>query len=297
MGKSTICGIIRETCQAIWDALKDQVLAPPDKDKWLDIANDFFDTWNFPNCLGAIDGKHIMLRAPPKSGTMYRNYKSQFSIVLMAVADAKYRFTLVDIGAYGSNSDGGVWKHSDIGQAFDNNELDMPVSAPIPGYTDEHFPFVLVGDEAFPLKENLMRPFPGRGTMIRMPPDEDTFNYRLSRARRVVENAFGILAQRWQLFLSTVTQHPDNAQLATQAALVLHNYLQKDGVGLGTLRRQLPAPPCESGAAPRSDEMVRLQGMGHRSGHLPKQVRMRFAKYFRSASGNLEFQDKYRLLQ
>ena len=83
-------------------------------------------------------------------------------------------------------------------------------------------PYCLVGDEAFPLRSYLMRPFPGRG----LSEDRRIFNYRLSRARRTIENASGILSARWWLFLQPIHANPDHVVVYTKAALCLHNFLR-----------------------------------------------------------------------
>ena len=92
----------------------------PSEDKWKSIADEFYERWNFPNCIGAIDGKHVMIQCPFNSGSLFYNYKSYFSIVLLAVASADYRFVMVDVGANGSGNDIGVPNHttflSDLGR-------------------------------------------------------------------------------------------------------------------------------------------------------------------------------------
>ena len=70
VGRSTICGILSETCLAIWDALHSTYLPVPTEDDWKIIANDF-SFWNFPNCVGSLDGKHITMQVPHKSGSEY----------------------------------------------------------------------------------------------------------------------------------------------------------------------------------------------------------------------------------
>ena len=135
------------------------------------------------------------MQAPNKSGSLYHNYKGTFSVVLMAIVDPWYRFTCVDIGDYGSNADGAIWSRSAFGQALEHREWDLPPPKPLPNWrAGGVFLHVFVGDEAFSLKANLMRPYPRAkvGIMERI---KQIFNYRLSRARRIVENAFGILAQ------------------------------------------------------------------------------------------------------
>lgn len=76
-------------------------MPPPDEQKVKQISREFWQIWNFPNCAGAIDGKHIRILCPKKSGSLYFNYKNYFSTVMLAIVDAKYKFVAVDIGSYG----------------------------------------------------------------------------------------------------------------------------------------------------------------------------------------------------
>ncbi|XP_044143939.1 protein ALP1-like [Bufo gargarizans] len=218
--------IIRETCVAIWDVLHPAVMAQPQKEDWLQIADLFFQSCNFPNCVGAIDGKHIRVQKPIRSGSQFFNYKKYFSFVLFAVADANYCFRYIDVGSYGSSSDSAVFGHSAFGQMLTNNELDLPGNTTLPGTTFPAMPFVFVGDEAFALGEHLMRPYSSRGLSIA----RRVFNYRLTRARRVVECAFGILANKWRFLHSPIYFKLETAISAVKAACALHNFVRlRDG--------------------------------------------------------------------
>ena len=183
-----------------------------------------------PNCFGAIDGKHIVLRCPPNSGSLYFNYKKQFSIVLMAVSDHLYRFSLVDIGAYGGNSDGGIFEFSSIGKNLNNNALNLPTSFAYLSGSNISMPGFFIADAAFPLCTRIMKPYSGKYLTKK----QKIFNYRLSRARRTVESAFGIYANRWRVFHTAISMVPETADLITTASVCLHNYImyeeQRDGL-------------------------------------------------------------------
>jgi hypothetical protein len=134
IGKSTVSIIIRETCYAIWTALHSEYLTVPSTQQdWKKIAADFERLWNLPHCIGAIDGKHVAMKCPLKSGSLYYNYKGWFSIILLAVCDAHYSFTLVDIGSYGSSNDSGVFSNSNMGHALEGGQMSIPSAEPIDG--------------------------------------------------------------------------------------------------------------------------------------------------------------------
>ncbi|XP_011858795.1 PREDICTED: uncharacterized protein LOC105556324 [Vollenhovia emeryi] len=220
IGRSTAYKIISEVCQAIWNAFQPTYLPDMNSEKWSNVADEFYLRWQFPNCIGAIDGKHIKIRCPPNSGSDFYNYKQYFSIVLLAICDARCKFTWVDIGQYGSISDGGVWSRSKFGNDLERGYIDLPPPKNLP-LTNIPIHHVFVGDEAFPLKTYLLRPYNRKD----LGDAERVLNYRLSRARRIIENAFGILVSRWQILTRTICCTPDNATHMIKAIVCLHNYL------------------------------------------------------------------------
>ena len=222
VGLSTVAGIINQTCEAIWNVLQPEYLKrPSDAAQWKRISEGFEKKWNFPHCVGAIDGKHVVMQAPARSGSTYFNYKSTHSIVLLAICDADYCFTLIDVGDAGRHSDGGVLNNSVFGQAMEKGELSLPEDSIIPGICVP-VPYLFVGDTAFPLKTYMFRPYPGRF----LPENKSIFNYRLSRARRTIENTFGIMVLKFRIFRRPIISNPDKVTCITKAVCCLHNYLK-----------------------------------------------------------------------
>ena len=136
------------------------------------------------------------MRSPDNTGSLCYNYKGFFSIVLLAVCDANYCFTMFDLGQYGSNNDIGVLMNSELGKKLKQGALSIPQATFLDGCLYDPLPYFLVRDEIFSLKTYLMRPYPG-STLTEK---KSVINYRHSRARRVIENSFGILVSRWRIF-------------------------------------------------------------------------------------------------
>lgn len=169
----------------------------------------------------------MCFQCPDNAGSSYYNYKNSHSIVLLGICDAQYLLTHVDIGAYGRRSDGGIFWDSPMGQSFHgkNNNIPNPSKLTVDG---EPLPYVLVGDEAFQLTDYMLRPYPFKGGLNE---DRKIFNYRLSRARRTIENVFGIMVSQWRLLKRPIDATVDNAMIYLQAITCLHNWLRLKDLG------------------------------------------------------------------
>lgn len=174
ISRHAISEIVIDTCKAIYTVMKSTFMSVPSTEQeWLTIAKRFEDLWQFPKCIGALDGKHVIVQSPHNSGSYYHNYKGTDSIVLMALVDADLQFIYVDVGTNGRVSDGGVWKKTTLCQALMENKLHIPPPSPLPSRS-KPVPFVVVADAAFALKSNVMKPYPG----TQLNTESRVFNYR-----------------------------------------------------------------------------------------------------------------------
>jgi len=218
LGISTIHYVIKEVCEAIWKTLAPLHMPVPTTEMLLATSNEFYLKWNFPNCVGSIGGKHIRLKCPSNSDSIYYNYKHYYSTVLQGLADLRYRFIAIDVGAYGKQSDGEIFRHSALYQLLSSNNFKM-LNAKKLQLSDVELPFVIPGDEAYPFLGYLMRPYPKR----QLTESRRLFNYRLSRGRRIIESAFGILAGKWRTLNKPIETSPNMADRIVKCICVLHN--------------------------------------------------------------------------
>jgi len=201
-------------------------MGQPSKKRRLEISEGFLKNSDFPNCIGAIDGKHVRVVKPKHSDSLYFNYKHYCSIQLLAISDAIYCFTYLDIGDYGKNNDASVYNNSRFNKKFQAGTLNIPEPAYLPGKNDCKMPFVLVGEEAFALSNSMMRPYGGKN----LPQNKTVFNYRLSRARHFIECSFGVLTNKWRIFHRPFNVNIELPIDIIKACVVLHNFVRlRDG--------------------------------------------------------------------
>lgn len=220
------------------------------------------------------------MQRPPNSGSEFYNYKGTYSIILFALVDANYCFKYIEVGANGRANDSTIFRNSTLNAALLNGDLNFPQTS------------VIVGDDAFPLRTNLLKPYPGTLTT-----KQKIFNYRLSRARRVVENAFGILSARFRLFRGVINLKTSTADLAVKAACALHNWLRitdtREYFPFGTVDREDTDTGDLINGSWHSEvqalQSVRHLGINNHS-QAANSVRDKYADYF-SGDGAVPWQD------
>ena len=224
IGRSTLCGIVHETCDAIVSLLIGTYIVFPTGECLRRVVDGFENKWGYPQCAGAIDGCHIPISAPALNHTDYYNRKGWYSMVVQAIVDHDYIFRDICVGWPGSVHDARIFANSLIYKRItEDHILSDGECRTIHGC---EIPINIIGDSAYPIQPWLMKPF-GDGPSLS--PREKCFNYRLSRARIVVENAFGRLKARWRHMMKKNDTSIKHIPTVISACCILHNMCELHG--------------------------------------------------------------------
>lgn len=188
-----------------------------------DKITELVDTFKSGVCHSATDGCHIPVASPAMNRTDYYNRKGWYSVILQGVVDHSYRFIDINVGWPGSVHDARVFAQSSIVKRITDGTL-LPDNAIC--VNGVQIPLYLIGDSAYPMKTWLMKPFT-HGTILTS--EQKTFNYRLCRARIVVENAYGRLKATWRRLMKRNDMIISNIPKVVTAACILHNICEIHG--------------------------------------------------------------------
>lgn len=285
ISQPSLSAIIPETCAAIYKCLGPKYLKfPSTQHEWEEIAKEFERVWNFPHCVGAVDGKHVKIVPPPESGSFYYNYKGFHSMVLMGIANAKYEFILCDFGINGRISDGGVINRTTFYDKLCKGHLNLPQENKIEG-SEKVLPYVFIGDEAFAMRTDFLRPFSQKDLSY----ERRIFNYRLSRACRIIENVFGILVLRFRIFQTAINLLPRKTKNVVLACCALHNFLRAKCIGYSIPDES--DEQAEDNMSQVEQSLAGLQrGTMRNTSNAAKKVRYTFMNYFNN-EGKVAWQD------
>ncbi|CAK1578735.1 unnamed protein product [Parnassius mnemosyne] len=188
---------------------------------------------------------------------------------MQAVADATRKFVTIEVGGRGKQSDGGTFIASTLYKLIEKNKYEILMPKRLPN-SDVSAPYVLVGDEAYPLMHYLMRPYPERV----LNNERKCFNIRLSTARQTIECAFGILTSKWRILLKPIETDRKNALSIIKAACILHNVIMDLNGDLDLdVQRVLSNPPIY-------ENRHRSLGVNNNPSRRAKHVRIKFTNYF-----------------
>lgn len=191
--------------------------------RWLGVSR------KFPKLhRSSVDGKHVRLIQPSGSGSTDFCFKKYYSMVLWLCVIPVTGLFFTDIGSYGKVSDSSIYKNSVLLKKMQENTFKISDDRPV-SVNGKSLPFVFIGDEAFLLPTHILR---HRGKNLSQV--KKTLNYRMSRARRYTECAFGILTNKWRIFHKPRDANVMNAETIIRVCCTLHNFVrERDGVYFG----------------------------------------------------------------
>ncbi|XP_070412035.1 uncharacterized protein [Nothobranchius furzeri] len=220
---TSVCRCVQDFCKAVCKLLLAEVIAFPTLQKLQEMADYFETRWGVPQCVGAIDGSHIPIIALQGFHTDYFNRKGWHSIILQGIVDGRGMFWNVNAGQPGSLHDARVLRLSTFWDLVAHGQLHPTSTKNIEGV---NVGFYVLGDSAYPLQNWLLKPFSDNG---RLTAEQQAYNRKTSRARVVVENAFGRLKGRWRCLLKRNDSDVELLKHMVLTCCVLHNICESHG--------------------------------------------------------------------
>ena len=220
VSKSAVCVVTKDVCASIVEHLLPEYIKIPTGTA---LQENIESDHGFPQCVGAVDGTHIPIISPQDCPADYFNRKGSHSIILQGTVDHAGQFIDIYVGWPGQVHDARVFSNSSLYRRGQNQTLFPDLKKPIAG---KDIPLLLLGDPAYPLLPWLMKAFPNNG---RLSQEQKTFNYRLSKARVVVEHSYGRLKGRWRCLLKRLDVDVRDASELVATCCVLHNICEVHG--------------------------------------------------------------------
>ena len=225
---ATVYVITMDVCRAIIEEMWEsevQKLFPTSEEEFKDAMANMDAEWQFPYAFAAIDGSHIPIKCPnggAEAQKQYHNFKNFYSIVLLGIVDASYRFIWASAGAPGNSHDSTIFQTSDLWSNIQSGTVIPSKGQKVDGVV---IPPMILGDSAFPLNTWLGKPY-GDAVLTN---ERRYYNYRHSRARMVTEGAFGKLKSVWRVLHRKCESGKDTVKLMTLTCVVLHNFMIANG--------------------------------------------------------------------
>ncbi|XP_020717268.1 uncharacterized protein LOC110118857 [Ceratitis capitata] len=240
VGRSTVCTILSEFYEEVWQALYAKYLKklPPTPEAVADLV-DGYSRLGFPQCLGAIGGCHIEVKPNSDDAIDYVNSEGWYSIVLIALVDYRCRFLYVNVGSPGQCTYSEIYNASLLKEVLTKNELLMANTKEIGGV---QMPVCIIGDSSFPLSSSLLVPYICSNDLTE---DQKVFNYKLSESRRVVKHTFTYLKARFRRLEMEIDNRIGNVWLEGLQEIrrdrknPIHNFVNDNNPDADQLRKGL----------------------------------------------------------
>ncbi|KAL6723875.1 hypothetical protein Aduo_018832 [Ancylostoma duodenale] len=217
-GERTLSAVVDEVTDAIIKVLFQRAFPNLAREDFEHTARKTQVRYNYPRAIGFLDGKHVAIKKPVRSRSVYFNYKKFHSIILLACCDCDYNIIAFDVEAPGRVGDAGVFRNSDVKRWMEDNEDRFPPTRDLGQVGPVQYHFLV--DSGFGQNYRMVRPFANQGDGIE---SRMRFNRKHSGARRMIESTFGILTRRFAVLQKAIELNPTKAARLVVSLMILHN--------------------------------------------------------------------------